>query len=102
MNGKVVNFLTTKRLVAISTFRPLHFLVRDFDILRTLKCGRNVKVLLKFECNDAGSFSQSTLQFQLVSDKISRNFFDIICFSLALANISAKVTSLITDVACNV
>ena len=44
----------------------------------------------------------NTLQFQLVSDKISRNFFDIICFSLALANISAKVTSLITDVACNV
>ena len=65
MNGKVVNFLTTKRLVDILLFRPLRFLVRDFDILRTLKCGRNVKVLLKFECNDAGSFSQSIEHFAI-------------------------------------
>ena len=65
MNGKVVNFLTTKRLVDISLFRPLRFLVRDFDILRTLKCGRNVKVLFKFECNDAGSFSQSIEHFAI-------------------------------------
>ena len=44
----------------------------------------------------------NTLQFQLVSEKISRTFFDIICFSLALTNIRAKATSLISDEACNV